>query len=292
PPKLQEGEASIIKALRAAQVETLLACVGLAAAIVTLVRAPSLPTIALATLLAFQAAIYANAPWAGASAEGIHLTPLRRAYRASAQSTGVRPGSGAETLAVPVALALVALVLMVFLSIAAPPPPPEPGSSGQAAPVTSPHGTPSASPSPSPPPSPSPSSSSLPSASPPASASPSGSPPPGPYGRLGDRRLIAVVLGASHFSAAGVALLRLARALGHGVARGQERGGVAAGDRCSTVVGRRWHQTNGHRPAAPLRGQRQGAALAHVRRSTKSRRLWGLARPRRRLAASHRPRRH
>ena len=179
-PKLKEGEASIIKALRAAQVETLLACVGLAAAIVTLVRAPSLPTIALATLLAFQAAIYANAPWAGASAEGIHLTPLRRAYRASAQSTGVRPGSGAETLAVPVALALVALVLMVFLSIAAPPPPPEPGSSGQAAPVTSPHGTPSASPSPSPSPLPSPSSSSLPSASPPASASPSGSPPPGP----------------------------------------------------------------------------------------------------------------
>src|SRR3989442_9246040 len=142
-PKLKEGEASIIKALRVAQVETLLACVGLAAAIVAVVRAPSLPTIALATLLAFQAAIYANAPWAGASAEGIHLTPLRRAYRASAQSTGGRPGFGAETLAVPVAPALVALLLMLLISIPTPPTPPEPGPLGHAAPRTSPHATPS-----------------------------------------------------------------------------------------------------------------------------------------------------
>ena len=177
-PKLKEGEASVIKAFRAAQVETLLACVGLAAAIVMLIRAPSLPTIALAVLLMFQAAIYANAPWAGASAEGIHLTPLRRAYRASAQNTGVRPGFGAETLAVPVALALVALVLMLLISIATPAPPPEPGSSAQAAPVTSPHATPSATPSPSPSPSATSSSSPSPSSSP--SAAPSGSPPPGP----------------------------------------------------------------------------------------------------------------
>src|SRR5207247_6206324 len=128
-------------------------CVGLAAAIVMLIRAPSLPTIALAVLLMFQAAIYANAPWAGASAEGIHLTPLRRAYRASAQNTGVRPGFGAETLAVPVALALVALVLMLLISLPTPPPPTEPGSAGQAAPGTPPHATPSATPSASPSPS-------------------------------------------------------------------------------------------------------------------------------------------
>ncbi len=175
-PKTKESEASVIKAFRAAQVETLLACVGLAAAIVMLIRAPSVPTIALAALLVFQAAIYANAPWAGASAEGIHLTPLRRAYKSSAQSTGVRPGFGAETLAVPVALALVGLVLMLLISLATPAPPPEPGSSGQAAPVTSPHATPSGTPSPSP--SPSATSSSSPSPSP--SAAPSGSPPPGP----------------------------------------------------------------------------------------------------------------
>src|SRR5438874_11964472 len=93
-PKFKEGEASVLKAFRAAQMESLLAATGAAAAVVMLVRAPSIPTIALAVLLLFQAAIYANAPWAGASAEGIHLTPLRRAYRNSAQSTGARPGIG------------------------------------------------------------------------------------------------------------------------------------------------------------------------------------------------------
>ncbi len=179
-PKLKEGESSVIQAFRAAQIETLLAAVGLAAAIVMLVRAPSVATIALAALLLFQAAIYANAPWAGASAEGIRLTPLRRAYRGSAQSTGVRPGFGAETLAVPVAIALVALVLMLLVSIATPPPPPEPGTSGQAqAPASAPKASPSATPSPSASPSASPSSSASPSPSASPSASPSGSPPPG-----------------------------------------------------------------------------------------------------------------
>ncbi|TMF30823.1 MAG: glycosyltransferase, partial [Chloroflexi bacterium] len=80
-PKFKESEASVIRAFRAAQMETLLAAAGIAAALVMLVRAPSVPTIALAVLLLFQAAIYANATWAGAAAEGIHLTPLRRAYR-------------------------------------------------------------------------------------------------------------------------------------------------------------------------------------------------------------------
>src|SRR3989442_9962716 len=125
-PKFKEGEASVIKAFRAAQMETLLAATGVAAAAVMLVRAPSIPTVALAVLLLFQAAIYANAPWAGASAEGIHLTPLRRAYRGSAQSTGARPGSRENTLAIPVAAGLVALALMLVLSLATPPPPPDP----------------------------------------------------------------------------------------------------------------------------------------------------------------------
>jgi cellulose synthase/poly-beta-1,6-N-acetylglucosamine synthase-like glycosyltransferase len=169
-PKLKEGEASVIRAFRAAQMETLLACVGLAAAAVMLVRAPSFPTIALAVLLLFQTFIYANAPWAGASAEGIHLTPLRRAYRTSAQSTGVRPGLGAETLAIPAALGLIAIALMVVLSMATPPPPPEPAAQQQQAPVTAPKTSPSATPSSSP--------SASPSSSPSASAS--ASPPPGP----------------------------------------------------------------------------------------------------------------
>jgi len=171
-PKLKDSEASVIKAFRAAQMETLLAATGLAAAVVMLVRAPSLPTIALAALLLFQAAIYANAPWAGASAEGIHLTPLRRAYRASAQSTGARPGSRQDTLAIPVAAGLVALALMLVLSLATPPPPPEPTTPApaeQVQPTKQP--TPSASPSPSP--SPSPSGSPTPKPSPSPSPSPS-----------------------------------------------------------------------------------------------------------------------
>jgi cellulose synthase/poly-beta-1,6-N-acetylglucosamine synthase-like glycosyltransferase len=172
-PKVMDREASVIKAFRSAQMETLLASAGLAAAAVMLLRAPSVATAALAVLLLFQAGIYANAPWAGASAEGIHLTPLRRAYRNSAQSTGVRPGRGAETLAVPVAIGLVALVMMTVLSMATPPAPPEPQGAAPAE-----HPTPSGQASASPSASPSGSPSASPSGSP--SASPSGSPSAAP----------------------------------------------------------------------------------------------------------------
>ncbi|TMD40885.1 MAG: glycosyltransferase [Chloroflexi bacterium] len=173
-PKVKEGEGSALTAVRSAQVETLLAATGLAAAIVMLIRAPSFATGALALLLIFQAAIYANAPWAGASAEGIHLTPLRRAYRTSAQSTGGRPGR-ADTLAIPATVAVIALVLMLLISLAAPPPPPEPATSAPGEQVAAPaHPSPSASPSPSP----SPSASSSPVSSPSASPSPSASASP------------------------------------------------------------------------------------------------------------------
>jgi cellulose synthase/poly-beta-1,6-N-acetylglucosamine synthase-like glycosyltransferase len=170
-PKEKEGEASIVSALRSAQIETLLAATALAATIVMVIRAPSISTIALGILLLFQAAIYANAPWAGASAEGIQLTPLRRAYRRSAQSTGGRPGLGAQTLAVPAALAVVALVLMMLISLASPPAPPEPTT---VAPAEKPAAAASSSPSPSASPSASQSASPVtsPSAAPSASASP------------------------------------------------------------------------------------------------------------------------
>ncbi|HET9781884.1 MAG TPA: glycosyltransferase [Candidatus Dormibacteraeota bacterium] len=172
-PKEKEGEKSIVTALRSAQIETLLAVTGLAAAIVMVVRAPSISTGALAILLLFQAAIYANAPWAGAAAEGIHLTPMRRAYRRSAQSTGGRPGLGAQTLAVPVALAVVGLVVMLLVSLATPPAPPEPATPAPAEQAAAParpltQTSPSASASPSSSASPV----SSPSASPSASASP------------------------------------------------------------------------------------------------------------------------
>jgi len=161
-PKSKEGEASILAAFRSAQMETLLAASGLAAAIVMLVRAPSIATALLSVLLVFQAAIYANATWAGASAEGIHLTPLRRAYRASAQSTGARPGFGSSTLAIPFAAGLVVLVVMALLSLAAPPAPSEPQAAapGEAPPAAqttpTPSSTPNPTPSNTPPPSPSP----------------------------------------------------------------------------------------------------------------------------------------
>ncbi|HVH62494.1 MAG TPA: glycosyltransferase, partial [Candidatus Dormibacteraeota bacterium] len=100
-PKVDERQASLIKAFRSAQTETLIAGIGLLAAVAMILRAPSFSTIAIGILLLFQAAVYANASWAGASAEGIQITPLRRAYRYSPKSTGERPIIGGEKLAVP-----------------------------------------------------------------------------------------------------------------------------------------------------------------------------------------------
>jgi cellulose synthase/poly-beta-1,6-N-acetylglucosamine synthase-like glycosyltransferase len=174
-PKSRDGEASAIKALRSAQMETLLAASGLGAAMVMVVRAPSIATVLIGMLLVFQALVYANAPWAGASAEGIHLTPLRRAYRTSAQSTGARPGLDRNSLAIPVAAGLAALVILLLASLAAPPAPPEPTALAPAeAPAAPATNAPSPSPSPSLSASPSPSSS----PSPVSSASPKGSPSP------------------------------------------------------------------------------------------------------------------
>ena len=156
------------------ETETTLAVAGVVAALAMVILAPSLATAAIGVLLLFQAGVYANAPWAGASAEGIHLTPLRRAYRYSAQSTGARPTRGAEILAVPTALVLVALVLFLVLSIATPTPtnvpqnPLPPVVAGPPTPTPSPSRRPSPSPTPSPSPSPSPAPSppALPSAAP------------------------------------------------------------------------------------------------------------------------------
>jgi len=165
-PKEKEGEATALQVVRSAQVELLLAAAGFTAAIAMLLRAPSFSTAALSFLLMFQASVYANAPWASAAAEGIHLTPLRRAYRRSAQSTGAWPAYGNSLLAVPAAVAAVGLALWLITSLAtvaitpplseAPPAPvqrasPSPSSSPSASP--SPQQSPSAQPSPSPQPS-------------------------------------------------------------------------------------------------------------------------------------------
>jgi len=161
-PKQKDGEATALQVVKSAQVELLLAAAGFAAAIAMLLRAPSFSTAALSFLLIFQAGIYANAPWASAAAEGIHLTPLRRAYRNSAQSTGAWPAYGHSALAVPAAVAAAGLVLWLITSLATTAiTPPEPSNAAPPAPAPSaspsPSSTPSASPSPSPSPSPQPS---------------------------------------------------------------------------------------------------------------------------------------
>jgi len=100
------------------------------------------------------------------SAEGIHLTPLRRAYRRSAQNTGARPSYGAQMLGVPVIALIVVVVFVLLASVAAPPAPdtspsnPLPVKQLQASPSSkqttpSPSASPSSSPSASPSPSPS-----------------------------------------------------------------------------------------------------------------------------------------
>jgi hypothetical protein len=183
-PKLKDAQASIFKAFRAAQTETFIALVAFLAALAMVIRVPSFSTIAIAVLLVFQASVYTNAIWAGAAAEGIHLTPLRRAYRDSAQNTGLRPGR-VDMLAVPTALVISALALFVLLSVATPTPPvaenPLPNiqlGPVQIAPSPSPSASPTASPSPSA--SASPSGSPRASAAPAPSASPSPSPSPSP----------------------------------------------------------------------------------------------------------------
>ncbi len=165
----------MLHALKSAQIEAMMAGAGVAAAIVMVVRVPSFATAAIALLLLFQASIYANAPWAGAAAEGIKLTPLRRAYKSSPQNTGVRPYQGERgLLAVSAVAGLVVLVLILIASIAVPTVAPGEPFTPQPAqtPVASPARTNS--------PSPSPSSSPAPSPSPRPSASPSPSPSPSP----------------------------------------------------------------------------------------------------------------
>ena len=116
-PKRKEGGSSLLTAMRTSRMETVLTVLALAAAGAMLVRSPSWTTAALAALLLFQGWLYLNAPWASMAAEGITLTPARRAYLRSAQSTGERPalrpaaaGLGAAALTA-VAGVVAALVL-------------------------------------------------------------------------------------------------------------------------------------------------------------------------------------
>ena len=177
-PKSKEDEGSALKVIRSAQMEMLLAITGAIAAVVMIARAPSFATGAIGILLLFQAGVYANGPWASAAAERVHLTPIRQAYKRSAQSTGAWPAVRAGTVAFSAAAGIAAVAVMFLVSLATPPARPEPNTQSPLlqppTTIASPTGSsPSASPSGSPSPSPSPSSSPSPSPSPSPSASPS-----------------------------------------------------------------------------------------------------------------------
>lgn len=200
--KSKDGR-SLLSAMRSSRAETLLTIAGVAGAAAMLVRSPSAATIVLALLLVFEAFVYSNAPWASLAAEGIILTPERRAYARSPQNTGDRP-ERSRPVALPLALTgLAAAAVVGALVIAAPstnapfggpqtdlpsigkivpdlklgPLPdvtPSPSASPSATPSAQP--SPSASPSPSTQPSPTPS----PTAPPTAPSSPSPAPTPTP----------------------------------------------------------------------------------------------------------------
>lgn len=114
--KSKEGR-SVLGALRASRAETALMVAGVAGGVAMLVRSPSVATIVLAVLLLFEAFVYSNAPWASLAAEGIILTPERRAYARSPQNTGDRPERRRPLVAplgaVGLAVAGVAVALVV-----------------------------------------------------------------------------------------------------------------------------------------------------------------------------------
>jgi hypothetical protein len=85
-------------------------------AIVVAVRAPSPTAAVIAVLLIFMSLFYASAPLASVAAEGIPLTPMRRAYLRSAQSTGDRPGLGRRGAVIGGAAAVAAVAAVAAAS--------------------------------------------------------------------------------------------------------------------------------------------------------------------------------
>ncbi len=207
-PKRKEGR-SVWQAINSSRAESLLAALSVVAAIAMPVSAPSLGTIVIALLLLWLAVFYASAPWASFAAEGIKLTPLRRAFLRSAQTTGDRPGfslGSAAWLGLPGAIVAAVAAALVLATPPAPrnvPPPPDlprvqqlepprlpgatPPPTSAPSPSASTSPSPSITPSPTPTtaPSPAPTVSALPSPSPSSSARPSPFPAASPVARPG-----------------------------------------------------------------------------------------------------------
>jgi hypothetical protein len=111
--KSKDGR-SLLSAMRSSRAETVLTVAAIAGAAAMVLRSPSVATGVLAILLLFEAFVYSNAPWASLAAEGIILTPERRAYARSPQNTGDRPERSR-----PVAVPLVVTGLAAFGVVAA-----------------------------------------------------------------------------------------------------------------------------------------------------------------------------
>ncbi|HEV7679466.1 MAG TPA: glycosyltransferase [Candidatus Dormibacteraeota bacterium] len=115
-PKRRTGEGSLRRALFSSRAETLLAGSALVATTAMIVVAPSGTTVALGTLLLFQGWLYTSAPWASMAAEGITMTPARRAYLQSPQNTGERPALRPTTVGVAAGgIALAAAAVVAYL---------------------------------------------------------------------------------------------------------------------------------------------------------------------------------
>jgi cellulose synthase/poly-beta-1,6-N-acetylglucosamine synthase-like glycosyltransferase len=185
--KSKDGR-SLLGALRASRAETVLMVAGVAGAAAMLVRSPSAASIVLAVLLLFEAFVYSNAPWASLAAEGIILTPERRAYAQSPQNTGDRPVRR-RPLAAPLAGAGIAasVAAVAFVVLASPSqntpfggPQADLPRIGNLVPNVKLGPIPGVTPSPSASPSPSPSAPAIPSASASVSSSPTVSPTAAP----------------------------------------------------------------------------------------------------------------
>jgi len=113
----RKDEARLLQALRAARAETLLATAALAGAAAMVLRAPAFATAVLGALLLFEAMVYASAPVA---AEGVPLTPERRAWRQSPQNTGDWPARRSAIVGVTVAAAAAGAVALGLLVLASP----------------------------------------------------------------------------------------------------------------------------------------------------------------------------
>jgi cellulose synthase/poly-beta-1,6-N-acetylglucosamine synthase-like glycosyltransferase len=156
-PKQKEGGNRLWPAIRSSAFESLVAALAILGAIAMLIAAPAIATAILAVMLLFEGWVFASAPWASFAAEGIQLTPFRRIYRESAQSTGDRPERARGTDLIPAVLAAAVAIVLAYGLLNAPTETPAPtaqlpsiGTITHTLPSTGPSPTPSATPSPTP----------------------------------------------------------------------------------------------------------------------------------------------